>query len=45
MESDSDMFFQQSLNTKDSATAKKNSAACNINDLAVAMDKWQFQNK
>lgn len=45
MEADSDNFLQQSLATTDPTTSKKNSAACNLNDLAIAMDKRRFQNR
>ena len=45
MESDSDMFLEKSLNSSDATSSKMNSAACNINDLAVSMDKWRFQNR
>lgn len=45
MEADSDTFLNQSLSATDAATSKKNAAACNLNDLAVAMDKRRFQNR
>ena len=45
MEADSDMFLNKSLTASNESSAKMNSAACNLNDLAVAMDKWRFQNR
>ena len=44
MEAESDALLNQSLNTSDTRTSNMNSTACNLTDLAVAMDKRWFQN-
>lgn len=45
METDSDIFLNQAVNTDDTRTYNMNSTACNLNDLAVAMDKRWYQNR
>ena len=45
MEAESDKLLNQSINTSDARTSNMNSTACNLTDLAVAMDKRRFQNR
>jgi hypothetical protein len=45
MEAESDKLLNQSVNTSDARTSNMNSTACNLTDLAVAMDKRRFQNR